>query len=88
MGNVNDKSKLKYTLCGVPVPTVKWGYIEANTKNLINATKRPFVDYAYDYLLPITSGMCGKVIHFKAAGYNNKTLSWNTTHKTSSESFL
>ena len=66
MGNSSDDSQLKYTVCGVPVPTVKWGFLEKNIKNSVIATKRNDTYYAHDYVLNVTADLCEKVLYFKA----------------------
>ena len=80
IGNTTSVSRLTFTLCGVPKPSVSWGFLEKNIKNSINATERNDVHYAHDYSLLLNDNMCGKAIYFKAVGYNNETFSWNTTH--------
>lgn len=88
MGNTTDKSQFMYTVCGVPRPLVKWGFMENDTKYPVNATEKPGIYYAHDYLQPIEPHMCGKVIYFTAVGYKNKTHSWNATHKINCKSFF
>ena len=88
MGNTTNKSQFIYTVCGIPIPTVKWGFMQNDTKYLVNATKRPGIHYAHDYSLPIESDMCGKVLYFTAVGYQKKTYSWNVTHNMNCESFF
>lgn len=80
MGNITNESQFTYTVCGVPRPTVVWGFMENDTKHPINATERPGIHYAHDYSLYTNSDMCGKDIYFKAVGYNNETYSWMGTH--------
>ena len=85
MGNITTESQFKYTVCGVPKPMVRWGFMENDTKYLVNATERLGIHYAHDYSLPVQSSMCGKVIYFTVVGYKNETLSWNATHKMNCE---
>ena len=88
MGNTTTKYQFSYNVCGVPKPTLKWGFMENDTKNLINGTEIPGVHYAHNYSLSVKPYMCGKIIHFKAIGYNNKTYSWNATHKVNCKSIF
>ena len=76
MVNNTNESHLKYTVCGVPVPKVTWGFTEGSTINSIIGTKREDLCYAHDYSLSIVPNMCGKVLHFDAVGYNNIKISW------------
>ena len=76
MGNSSDDSQLKYTVCGVPVPTVKWGFIGNSLKNTLRAATRNDTFYAHDYVLYLTPNLCEKMVHFEANGYNGNTYSW------------
>ena len=88
MGNSSDDSQLKYTVCGVPVPTVKWGFLEKNIKNSVIATKRNDTYYAHDYVLNVTADLCEKVLYFKADGYNGKICSWKKKIRKRCKSYL
>ena len=74
--NNTDGSQLTYTVCGFPVPNVIWGFTKEIINNSVNATKRNDLYYAHDYTLSIKPNMCAKVLHFKAVGYKDITISW------------
>ena len=76
MSNSSDDAQLKYTVCGVPVPIVKWGLLEKNINSFVNATKRNDIFYAHDYVLTLTADMCDKVLYFRADSYNGKICLW------------
>ena len=71
------KTKLTYTLSGVPTPNVTWGFAETETILFVQPTAHKDKPYINDYTLEITSRMCGKTIYFKATGYQNQTTTWN-----------
>ena len=77
MGNNTIGSQLTYTVCGVPMPKVSWGFTKSSVNNSINATKRNDAYYAHDYSLSIKPDMCEKVLHFHAVGYKDITISWS-----------
>ena len=79
MGNSShgsDDSQLKYTVCGVPVPTVKWGLVGKSLKNTLKAATRNDTYYAHDYVLSVTPDFCQQLVYFEANGYNGSTYSW------------
>ena len=88
MGNTATGSQFRYTVCGVPKPTVRWGLMENDTKYPVNANERPGIHYGHDYSLSLESQMCGKVVYFTAVGYKNETHSWNAIHKMNCELFF
>ena len=80
MSNVTNETRLSYTVCGFPMPTVTWGFTENITDALINGTTQNDTYYAHKYRLFVTPDMCD-VLFFKAVGYKNKTVSWKKNMK-------
>ena len=79
MGNSNesDDSQLKFTVCGIPVPSVKWGIMNSSLQNSLKvAMTRNDTYYAHDYVFSPMPELCEKVVYFEANGYNSNTLSW------------
>ena len=83
-----NESHVSYVLYGVPKPKITWGYMENDTKYSINGTTRLGMDYAHDYFMGLESGMCERIIYFRAVGYYNKTDSWNATFQINCKLFF
>ena len=63
---------INVTVCGVPEPTVRWKF---NTSTFEVASPQKINNYTFTYpmtLTPLTQGICGTNLTFKAEGYLGK----------------